>query len=133
MGTGVAAPARGVAWVRAYASPHHPSGAGATCSYTASGSKRASSTGVEIELRDARSGLSGRADRIEQDGRATRVVDLKTGLHQAEPTPAQRRQLLLYAILVQRTTGQWPSSIAVEDASGNRYDQPLDPDEAETA
>ena len=96
-------------------------------------STREHGTGAEIELRDARSGLFGRADRIEQDGRATRVVDLKTGLRQAEPTPLQQRQLLLYAVLVQRTTGQWPSSIAVEDASGNRYSQPLDPDEAEVA
>ncbi len=101
--------------------------------HVAARSKRAPSTGVEIELRDPRSGLFGRADRIEQDGSSTRIVDLKTGLHQEEPTQLQRRQLLLYAVLVHRTTGQWPSSIAVEDASGSRYSQPLDPQEAEAA
>ena len=99
--------------------------------HTPKRSNSAVGTGVEIELRDTGSALFGRADRIEQDGPSTCVVDLKTGLHQEEPTALQRRQLLLYAVLVHRTSGQWPSSIAVEDASGNRFSQSLDPDEAE--
>ena len=89
--------------------------------------------GVEIWLRDPTTGLIGRADRIERDGNGTRVVDLKTGLHQEEATDDQRRQLLLYAVLVNRTTGDWPRSIAVENASGTQYRSSLDPDEAETA
>jgi RecB family exonuclease len=89
--------------------------------------------GVEIELRDPLSGLFGRADRIERDGTSTRVVDLKTGLHQDEPTEDQRRQLLMYAVLVHRTTGDWPASIAVEDASGGQHVLPLDPADAESA
>lgn len=97
------------------------------------GTKPAPGTGVELELRDPDSGLFGRADRIEYEGGSTRVVDLKTGLHQDEPTEAQRRQLLLYAVLVHRTNGEWPTSIAVEDASGNRYSQPLDAARAEDA
>ena len=95
--------------------------------------KRGGGTGVEVELRDPRSGLVGRADRIERDGSSTRVVDLKTGLNQDEPTEDQRRQLLMYAILVHRTTGEWPSSIAVEDASGFQHVLPLDPAVAESS
>lgn len=89
--------------------------------------------GVEVDLSDDESGLFGRADRIERDGKGMRVVDLKTGLNQDEPTEAQRRQLLLYAVLLHRATGTWPASIAVEDASGNLYDQRLEPAEAEEA
>lgn len=88
---------------------------------------------VEVRLRDESSKLFGRADRIEHVGQATRVIDLKTGLHQAEPSEEQRRQLLLYAVLIHRVEGQWPISIDVEDASGNTYSQPLVPEEAEAA
>lgn len=88
-------------------------------------------TGIELEMRDAGTMLVGRADRVEVDGDGTRVVDLKTGLRQAEPTEQQRRQLLLYAVLVHRTTGSWPTSIAVEDAGGHRYEEPCNPAEAE--
>lgn len=95
--------------------------------------KSAPGAAVEVELRDPDSGLFGRADRIERDGDTTRVVDLKTGLHQEQATPEQRRQLLLYAVLVQRSSGAWPSSIAVEDAAGATYAEPLDPAEAEAA
>jgi RecB family exonuclease len=94
---------------------------------------QAPGTGIEIALSDAQSGLFGRADRIEQHGESTRVVDLKTGLNQEEPSDEQQRQLLLYAVLVERTTGSWPGSVAVEDASGNVYERPLDPAQAESA
>lgn len=90
-------------------------------------------TGVEVDLEDPASGLFGRADRIERQGNAVRVVDLKTGLRQGEPTEGQRRQLLLYAVLVQRTTGQWPTEIAIEDASGAQTAMPLDAVAAESA
>jgi len=96
-------------------------------------SKSESDPSIEIGLRDPESGLSGRPDRIESNGKSTRVVDLKTGLHQKEPTEEQRRQLLLYAVLVHRTTGKWPTSIAVEDTSGRCYNEPLDSGEAEAA
>lgn len=89
-------------------------------------------SGIEIELRDPISGLLGRADRIESDGGSTRVVDLKTGIHQDDPTDEQRRQLLLYAVLVHRNTGRWPSTIAVEDASGFQHELPFDPADAES-
>lgn len=95
--------------------------------------RSAEGTGIEIELRDASSGLFGRADRIERDGTSTRVVDLKTGLTQDTPTLDQRRQLLLYAVLVHRASGAWPRTIAIEDASGARHSSELDVNEAERA
>lgn len=98
-----------------------------------SGDQAPPGAGIELELRDPESGLFGRADRIEHDGASTRVVDLKTGLHQDAPSDSQRRQLLLYAVLVHRRSDQWPASIAVEDASGNRFSQPLEPSDAEAA
>jgi hypothetical protein len=88
---------------------------------------------VEKQLEDPNTGLVGRADRIEHaDGKA-RVIDLKAGLNQGEPTEDQRRQLLLYAVLINRTTGEWPFEIAIEDASGTQTAMPLDPGAAELA
>ena len=77
--------------------------------------------------------LFGRVDRIDRVGSTVRVVDLKTGLKQGDPTDAQTRQLLLYAVLVHRTTGDWPAEIAIEDASGEQTVRPLAPEEAEMA
>jgi RecB family exonuclease len=90
-------------------------------------------SGIEVSLRDTDTGLFGRADRIERDGSSVRVVDLKTGLNQGEPTDEQRRQLLLYALLVQRTTGTWPATVAIEDAAGLQQVAALEPAEAEAA
>ena len=93
----------------------------------------AAGTGIELELEDPDSRLHGRADRIERTGNRTRIVDLKSGLHQGEPTADQRRQLLLYAFFAQRSTGEWPSEIAIEDASGSQTAIELDPSAAENA
>jgi RecB family exonuclease len=90
-------------------------------------------TGIELDLEDPESRLHGRADRIERNGNRTRIVDLKSGLHQGDPTADQRRQLLLYAVLAQGTTGEWPSEIAIEDASGAQTAIELDPSEAANA
>jgi RecB family exonuclease len=99
----------------------------------AAAAPRSPVAGIEIELRDEETGLFGRADRIESDGSSTRVVDLKTGLRQDAPTEEQRRQLMLYAVLVHRKSGVWPSAIAVEDATGVQYREHLDPAEATLA
>ena len=72
-------------------------------------------------MEDPGSIFVGRADRIERVGSATRVVDLKSGMHQGEPNEGQLRQLLLYAVLVHRTTGSWPAEIAIENASGEQF------------
>ena len=74
--------------------------------------------GSRLALHDAQTGLFGRVDRIEHLGSRTRVVDLKSGLQQGEPSEDQRRQLLLYAVLLQRESGEWPTEVAIEDASG---------------
>jgi RecB family exonuclease len=88
---------------------------------------------VEVALHDTQTGLFGRVDRIEHLGSRTRVVDLKSGLHQGEPSEDQRRQLLLYAVLLQRESGEWPTEVAIEDASGALTVIKLDPQEAEAA
>lgn len=90
-------------------------------------------TGIEVDLVDTESGLSGRVDRIERSGNHTRIVDLKSGLHQGAPSADQHRQLLLYAVLAHRSTGEWPAEIAIEDASGAQVAIGLDSSEAETA
>ncbi len=98
-----------------------------------SGESHQEGTGVEVDLDDPESGLFGRIDRVERRGPVTRVIDLKTGLRQGEPTQDQRRQLLLYALLVQRRDGEWPGEIVIEDASGSQTTMPLDPVAAEKA
>ncbi len=94
---------------------------------------RSQGSGSEVWLRDTNAGLFGRADRIERDGSSVRVIDLKTGVNQGEPTDEQRRQLLLYAVLIQRTTGTWPATVAIEDATGLQQVTVLEPAEAEAA
>ncbi len=84
---------------------------------------------VEQELRDDANRLRGRPDRVEGAKNARRIVDLKMGLNQADPTTAQLRQLMLYGHLVEVATGDRVSEIAVEDASGRRWTRPLDHDE----
>jgi hypothetical protein len=86
---------------------------------------------VERELRDDASGLRGRPDRVAGPRNERRIVDLKTGLRQGEATPHQRRQLMLYAHLVELVTGDRVSEIAIEDASGQIWAEPLERDEVQ--
>ncbi|MDC0359165.1 PD-(D/E)XK nuclease family protein [Acidimicrobiales bacterium] len=88
-------------------------------------------TQVEAELSDPETGLWGRADRIERRGGQTRVVDLKTGLRQGEPTEEQTRQLMLYAVLCHRVFEDWPTEVVIESASGAQRTMSLDPADAE--
>ncbi len=85
---------------------------------------------IERPLIDAESGLKGRPDRVETRSGSVVVVDLKTGLGQKDPSVGQRRQLLVYAFLVNKETDQWPDKVAIEDASGRRWEEPVVPDEA---
>lgn len=80
---------------------------------------------TEVDMVDEEHHLIGRADRVEHAGDRTRVVDLKTGLAQGEPTQQQRRQLLLYAWLVKATTGRWPSAVVLEIATGHQFAEPV--------
>lgn len=88
---------------------------------------------AEYDLADARSGLFGRLDRLERTGGRLRVVDLKSGIGQREMQPEQRRQLLLYAVLVHRALGEWPAEVAVETAGGGEIGVEVDAREAEGA
>jgi CRISPR/Cas system-associated exonuclease Cas4 (RecB family) len=78
---------------------------------------------IEKTLTDPDSGIHGRPDRVEELAEGTCVVDLKTGLTQTEPSANQRIQLLIYAYLVFKATGIWPSRIAIEDPSGRRWQE----------
>jgi CRISPR/Cas system-associated exonuclease Cas4 (RecB family) len=60
----------------------------------------------------------GTPDLVEEVGGELRVVDLKAGVHQHEPTPDQRRQLLVYAGLVQAVLGRLPDVCVIRDARG---------------
>lgn len=86
----------------------------------------------EADMVDEERHLIGRADRVEHSGDQTRIVDLKTGLSQGEPTQQQRRQLLLYAWLVKATTGSWPSTVVLEIATGHQYAEAVDRAEVES-
>jgi len=85
----------------------------------------------ELELADPKTGLYGQLDRLEIDGPAITIIDLKSGLWQHEVTDQQRRQLMLYAWLVHASRGMWPTEIAIESAAGQRTSLAVQPDEIE--
>jgi hypothetical protein len=62
--------------------------------------------------------LFGTPDLVEESEGKLRVVDLKAGVHQGETTPNQRRQLLLYAGLVQSALSRLPDMCVIVDARG---------------
>jgi RecB family exonuclease len=95
--------------------------------------QRRADTGIEVTLSDAVTGLHGRADRIDEVEGRLRVVDLKTGINQSDPSAAQTRQLHLYAFLARQTTGRWPDDVTIENASGEQITTPLRPAEAESS
>jgi CRISPR/Cas system-associated exonuclease Cas4 (RecB family) len=88
---------------------------------------------VEQRVDDAVSGLYGWPDRVEVVGDAYRVIDLKSGMDQGDPSDAQRRQLLLYAVLVHRKYGHWPVILEIQDLSGSRWPVAYRPLDAESA
>jgi CRISPR/Cas system-associated exonuclease Cas4 (RecB family) len=86
---------------------------------------------IEHPLMDPVSGLYGRPDRVDRTSSGIRISDLKTGLNQQSATDAQRRQLLLYAILIQRNFSEWPTAITIESASGETWPVAFSPEDAE--
>jgi RecB family exonuclease len=86
---------------------------------------------AEIELADSATGLFGRVDRLEWFGGRLRIVDLKAGLLQADATESQRRQLLLYAWLVNAAYGEWPAEVIIETAAGDETLITVDPAHAQ--
>lgn len=86
---------------------------------------------TERWLRHRRLPLAGRPDVVDRMEGDLWVVDLKTGLSQSEPSPAQRQQLLFYCELVRSEVGQFPKMAAVESTRGERYSFRVEPDEAQ--
>ena len=73
---------------------------------------------IERRLEDPTTGVFGTPDRVDVRNGHLRVVDLKSGVHQAGIQHGQRRQLLLYAHLVDVACGQLPAVGVIEDVSG---------------
>lgn len=78
-------------------------------------------------LRHPKLPLAGRPDLVERVQDEVWVVDLKTGLKQGEPTPAQRSQLLFYCGLVEASLGVSPTGAAVQTTGGQRHSFAVDP------
>lgn len=95
--------------------------------------QRSAKARVEQPLADTSAGLEGRPDRVEGAAGDRCVVDLKTGLEQSEASEDQRRQLLLYAHMVTVDEGAPPTRIAIEDASGRRWEERIAPGAVEGA
>lgn len=95
--------------------------------------ERATPMLTDDRLEDRASGLVGYPDLVREESGLLTVVDFKTGLAQGEPTEGQRRQLLLYAVLVQRWCGRWPDRLEVEDLTGDRWPVDYTPLAAEVA
>lgn len=73
---------------------------------------------IERKLEDPDLGIFGTPDRVDVRNGQLRVIDLKSGVHQGDIQDSQRRQLLLYAHLVDVACGQLPVVGVVESASG---------------
>lgn len=73
---------------------------------------------IERRLEDLDTGIFGTPDRVDVRNGQLRVVDLKSGVYQAEMQPGQRLQLLLYAHLVDVACNQLPTVGVIKDARG---------------
>ncbi|ANH39190.1 PD-(D/E)XK nuclease superfamily protein [Nocardioides dokdonensis FR1436] len=81
---------------------------------------------IERKLTDPDTGIFGTPDRVEVLNGQLRVVDLKSGVHQAGIQYSQRRQLLLYAHLVDVACGQLPTLGVLESAAGHETSFPIE-------
>ena len=88
---------------------------------------------VELELTDPGSSLKGRIDRVEERDGALTVIDIKSALRgRTSLRPSYRRQLLVYAYLVNRAEGRWPQWAAIRYLDGTSDEIEVLPSEAET-
>jgi hypothetical protein len=85
-----------------------------------------------IERKLGSGGFFGTPDLVEEINGQLRVVDLKSGVHQKEITTAQRRQLLIYAKLVQTELDRLPDVCVVRDARGTETTLSVTQDEVES-
>lgn len=84
----------------------------------------------ELRLEHPELPIAGIPDLVERtDDDQLWVVDTKTGLRQADPSPEQREQLLLYCGLVDANLGEMPAVAAIETTCGERFSFPVDPGE----
>ena len=81
---------------------------------------------IERKLADPTAKVFGTPDRVDVRNGQLRVVDLKSGVHQAGIQDSQRRQLLLYAHLVDVECGQLPVVGVIADVSGKETSFPID-------
>jgi CRISPR/Cas system-associated exonuclease Cas4 (RecB family) len=81
---------------------------------------------IERRLEDPAAGVFGTPDRVDINNGQLRVVDLKSGVHQEGIQNSQRRQLLLYAHLVDVACGQLPTVGVIADASGKETSFTID-------
>ena len=81
---------------------------------------------IERKLEDPATGIFGTPDRVELRDGQLRVVDLKSGVHQAGIQETQRRQLLLYAHLVDVACGRLPAVGVIESAAGGETSFPIE-------
>jgi CRISPR/Cas system-associated exonuclease Cas4 (RecB family) len=94
-----------------------------------SGALRPSLPWIERHLEDRASRLMGTPDRVESRAGQLRVVDLKSGTDQRHVEPKHRRQLLIYAHLVERSLGRMPDVAVIESVKGREEIVPVDPSE----
>jgi hypothetical protein len=97
----------------------------------AQGSRSVPLPWTERWLRHSSLPLAGRPDLVEMEDGEVRVVDLKTGLAQSEPSPAQRQQLLFYCKLVRSELGESPTVAAIESTRGERFSFPVEESEVQ--
>lgn len=94
--------------------------------------RRRARTETETWLEPPDLPLRGRADRVEICPDGVHLIDLKSSwTYGNELHEAHRQQLLLYAALWQRTTGEWPRLASVQKADGTRLSFGVSPSEAE--
>ena len=86
---------------------------------------------VEVWFRDPVRGLAGKPDRVEERDGRLRVVDLKSGSRQGEPSEQQQFQLLFYAGLCEAELGRLPDDLVIVDASGLEERVPFMPADVE--
>lgn len=75
--------------------------------------------------------LAGRPDLVERIEEILVVIDLKTGLRQADATASQRTQLLLYCELIRSEIGECPAQASVESTRGELFSFAVDDQQIE--
>ena len=87
---------------------------------------------IERQLEDEPNRLFGTPDRVEDQAGRLRVLDLKSGVHQSGISEGQRRQLLIYAHLVQASGLQLPDEVVIQDVRGREEAFEVVADEVES-